>query len=165
MNLKKLVLACFILVCLGCKTKNATIIDESGEKVSSEISQAYYDQSLAEIISFLNTIDAIIKKADFEAWQKHCSEAYLKHYAHPEVLKELSQRPMLKTQNLKLKTLKDYFLQVFIPSRLELGNLTIDKLEFITPTRVKVLVRINNASYLLYLLEKDDKNNWKISLW
>lgn len=165
MYFKKLAIIFITLFIFGCKSQNDTAIDESEKASFSHISQAYYEQSLAEIVSFLNTIDAIIKKADFDAWQKHCSEAYLNYYSQPEVLNELSQRPLLKSQNLKLFTLKDYFFKVFIPSRLELGNYQIDKLEFINPTRVKVLALINNTSYLLYFLEKDDKNNWKITTW
>lgn len=126
------------------------------------VSKEVYDQTFAEVNFFLKKIHSIILKKDFDTWKTICTEEYLKKYSTGQTLQELSEKPQLKEQNIVLKNIKDYFVEVFIPSR---ANTKLDKIEFVTKFRVKALSIIADKAYVVYLLEKDENNEWKIGIW
>lgn len=152
----------FFLLLGTCTTTGTT------EKQTDEDFQAtdtMYEQTFAEAAIFLKKIDEIVKKSDFESWKKNVTAEYLSHFSSPEVLKALSEKPRLKTRNIELKSLKDYFVEVFIPARTDTQSFNFDKLEFISAQRIKAFTLVDGVPYLLYLLEKDENNQWKIGVW
>jgi hypothetical protein len=126
------------------------------------VSQAVYYKTFAEVVQFIKNMEAIIAEQDFAAWKKQCTAAYLSMYSNRGVLRELSQKPNLKERSLVLRSLDDYFIHVFIPSR---QGTKLDKLEFISPNRVKAITVVSDVPYVVYFLEKDENNLWKIGVW
>jgi hypothetical protein len=127
-----------------------------------EVSKEVYDRTFAEILDFLRQMDAIIASGDFKAWQALCTESFIAYNSDPARLRDLSQKPSLKDRKLTLKTLKDYFNHVFIPSRVEKK---LDRIEFIERHRVKTITVVNDVPYLMFYLEKDENNQWKLAVW
>lgn len=152
----------FFIICLffsfyNCQTDENTRPNRDSDEL--------YDTTFAEVSAFLKKIDQIIKKSDYEAWKINLTRAFIARFSDPVYLHELSQKPYLKSQNIELKSLHDYFIRVFIPSRIETQSFTIDRIEFIGETRVKAITMVGDVPYVLYLLEKDENNEWKIGVW
>jgi hypothetical protein len=126
------------------------------------VSRELYNKTFDEVLHFLKEMDAIIAARDFKAWQAHCTPAYLAANSAPSRLRELSQKPNLKDRRIVLKSLEDYFNFVFIPSRVETK---LDKIDFIEKNRVKTIAVIDGQPYVVYFLEKDENNLWKIGVW
>ena len=64
----------------------------------------------------------------------------------------------LPVKGIKLKSLKDYFTYVFVPSR---QNVRVDDIKFVSPTRVDVIMKQANVSLLVYGLE-NISGSWKL---
>ena len=133
---------------IACKTdihNNRTEPENSAEEDQMQntqsdelvITQKLYDQTFEEIFAFINKINVIIQES-------------------------LSAAPQLKDQNIVLTSLYDFFIYVFIPSR---KNSNLVRIEFITENKVKAITIIKGTPYILYLIEKDKNNEWKISIW
>ena len=41
----------------------------------------------------------------------------------------------------------------------------MDRIEFLSQTRVKVIAIVNDTNYVIYLLEKESNKLWKIGVW
>ena len=60
-----------------------------------------------------------------------------------------------------MKSLKDYFDYVVVPSRFQVQ---LDEIEFIGENQVKAYAMRGNTKALLYLLVRED-DKWKIGVW
>jgi hypothetical protein len=132
------------------------------DRETLSVSRELYNQTFTEVLHFLKEVDAIIAARNFKAWKAHCTAGYLALYSDPARLRELSQKPNLKDRRIVLKSLEDYFEYVFIPSRVETK---LDKIDFIEKNRVKAIAIIDNIPYIVYFLEKDENNSWKLGVW
>jgi hypothetical protein len=131
-----------------------------GETIT--VSRELYNRTFGEVLHFLKQMDAIIAARDFKAWKAQCTAGFLAAYSDPMRLHELSQKPNLKDRRIVLRSLEDYFYFVFIPSRVETK---LDKLDFTAKNRVKAVAVIDDKPYVVYFLEKDENNIWKIGVW
>lgn len=107
-------------------------------------------------------MDEIIATKNFEKWKANCTLEYLARYSDPSFLRELSEKPNLKDNHIVLSSLKDYFYNVFVPSRV---RAPLDKIDFIEKSKVKAITVVNGVPYVVYYLEKDSNNKWKIGVW
>ena len=126
------------------------------------VSRELYDRTFNEVLHFLKEMDVIIAARDFKAWKARCSSAYIALNSDPVRLHELSQKPNLKDRRIVLTSLEDYFIFVFIPSRVETK---LDKIDFSEKNRVKAITVIGQVPYIVYFLEKDENNSWKLGIW
>ena len=78
------------------------------------------------------------------------------------MLHDLSEKPNLKDSKIVLRSLEDYFYRVFVPSRI---RAPLDKIRFMEKNRVKAVTVVNGVPYVVYYLEKDSNNEWKIGVW
>jgi hypothetical protein len=163
MRLKCVIGACFLVVLLTtCQTTGKDIDRQIKNQTPLNVSQETYDKTFTEILQFIKKMDTIIATKDFERWKSSCSQAYVSHFSDQTQLKEISQKPYLRENHIVLASLEDYFLNVFIPSRTEAK---LDKIDFIDEHRVKAVTVVDGVPYIVYLLEKDANNQWKIGLW
>jgi hypothetical protein len=145
--------------------------EEASASSSFAISQEMYDLTLAEVKVFVNDLNALILKKDYEGWKASLTNEFFAHVSSPEFLASASESAALKSRKIVLKTPNDYFLQVVVPSR---SNSRVDEIEFTAADRVKVFyreerVRRNENSpsttevrrLRLYELKKID-DTWKI---
>ena len=127
-------------------------------QVSAERKQA----SLAQIKVLVDQLNALIAAKDFSTWKTYLDQDYIQTYSDPAKLRDISARdPVLKTMNMKLKTMQDYFNFEVVPSR---ANTTVDDISFLDENRVYVWTVVDNERFLLYLLKLYGKE-WKISSW
>ena len=141
----------------------------SAPNSSLAVSQEMYDFTLAEVKLFVDDLNAMILKKDYNGWKDALSDELFARISSPEFLASASESAILKSRKIVLKTPNDYFLQVVVPSR---SNSRVDEIEFTAANKVKVLYleerRRNENSTTpevrrlrLYELIKTD-DTWKI---
>ncbi len=124
------------------------------------VTKEEYKRTFDDVRQLISELNRVIAARDYEAWTKHLTSAYVKTYSDPKTLDELSNQPMLRRQNLHLTSLKDYFLNVVVPSR---ADARLDDLEFTSKTQVKAITVIDGQRYILYDLRFQD-GTWKIGV-
>jgi hypothetical protein len=118
-----------------------------------------YTETKREIQAFVRKVDALIKARNYEEWVKLLSKEYLDLINSRTFLTEVSQQPRLKSQNIMLRTSRDYFLNVVVTSR---ANLQANDIEFVSLTRVMAFI-INQSGQRIriYTLDKIE-DGWEI---
>lgn len=125
-----------------------------------QVSQEIFTQAFSQIEALINTLNDIIKREDYDAWTAFLSDDYKNRFAEPDYLLQLSQSAFLQKKDITLKTLKDYFIYVVVPSR---ANLRLDDLAFLSETEVEAIMVVGNRRVTLYRLIKIG-NQWLIGL-
>lgn len=135
--------------------------EEPEDQVTEEefvVTEDMYEKTFTDIETLIAELNAIIRDEEFETWTTYLSKTYQSSLEDPEELSRISEEPILKKYNIRLHTLKDYFMYVVVPSR---SDARLDDIVFVDESRVKAIMIINNRRSILYKLEKiDDK--WKI---
>lgn len=125
------------------------------------VPEAVKSATFVDVRSFIDSLNQIIRRQDYEAWLSHLTDEYIEYYSDPSVLAVYSEYPVIKGKGIKLQTLKDYFLNVVFPAR---QNDKIDDIEFVGENRIKAItVNPKGERNILYMLEKHD-DTWKIGI-
>jgi hypothetical protein len=131
------------------------------EEPAVKISQEEYDKTFAEVEAVILELNDTIKTKNMGKWEKYLTREFRDSIMSPQNLGELNERPLLKRNNITIKTLKEYFEYVVVPSR---ANVRLDDLKFTDEKRVQAFMTVNEENVLIYQLEKLN-NEWKISYW
>jgi hypothetical protein len=78
----------------------------------------------------------IIAARDYDAWVSYLDGEYFQKIASPEFLQQVSDSEFMKMQKKVIRTPKEYFLNVVVPSR---SNNRVDDISFTTENRVRVI--------------------------
>jgi len=114
------------------------VIEEHEEEAPDApltVSQEVYDFTLAEVKQFVDGLNALIQKKNYNGWKDALSEELFARISSPEFLASASQSAALKARKIVLKTPNDYFTNVVVPSR---SNSKVDEIEFTAVNKVKV---------------------------
>jgi hypothetical protein len=123
------------------------------------ISQEVFDSTKVDVQHFIADLNRIIRSRNYDVWVSHLGEVYFAGISSPEFLTGMSEQPRFKNQKIVLKTARDYFTHVVVPSR---QNDWVDDIEFVSPTRVKAYT-INPEGKRLRLYDLENSGNtWKI---
>jgi hypothetical protein len=123
-----------------------------------EVPEEIYNQAFAEVEAVIEELNRIIYRGEFERWKTYLTERYLDYHSDPEVLAELSRQPILAQNNIRLRSLRDYFENVVVPSR---ARARLDDLIFYSDTLVEVITEFRGERVIVYLLRKVG-GDWKI---
>lgn len=123
-----------------------------------EVPEEVYNQAFAEVEAVIERLNEIISRRQFETWKTFLTERYIEYHSDPEVLAQLSRQPILAQNNIRLRSLSDYFQDVVVPSR---ARARLDDLIFYSDTLVEAVTDFRGQSVILYLLRKVD-GVWKI---
>ena len=137
------------------------------------ISQEMYDTAKADIQALIGDLNRIIRAKNYNAWTDHLADSYLRVISSRVFLEERTEelyrrdqmiaaslgRDPKQVQKKILRTARDYFENVVVPSR---SNDHLDDIDFVSDNRVKAYTLDNRGNRLiLYDLEIID-NKWKI---
>jgi hypothetical protein len=127
---------------------------------SSKISDEQRASTMQEVQAFINDLNKVISAKNYNAWKDSLSPEYFERISSAENLRLLSEMPQMKAQKKVLKTPKDYFDFVVVPSR---ADSRVDEIEFLTLYKVKAYTKKDGTAdrMILYDLEKNN-NMWKI---
>ena len=139
----------------------------------NSVTEEKYEATKADVQTLIGDLNRIIRAKNYNAWLGYLSESYMKEISSQAFLdertEELYKRDQIVASNLGrdpkrvqkkiLKTPKDYFDSVVVPSR---SNDRMDDIDFVTENRVKAYtVDTRGNRLILYDLELID-NQWKI---
>ncbi len=125
------------------------------------VTEKEYEETFSNIEILIQDLNQIIKSKNYDKWLTYLAKDYREYLSDPKTLKEISQEPVLKKYDITLRSLKDYFNYVVVPSR---SNARLDDLVFVDKNHVKAIMIINNKRIILYELKKID-GKWKIGNW
>jgi hypothetical protein len=125
------------------------------------VTKDMYAKTFAEVEAFIFSLNAVIRDRKYEEWLASLSTDYISVTGNPEFLRQASQSAALKADNVVLKTLKDYFLYVVVPSR---SQATLSEISFIDAEHVKASTIIDGTPVVLYKLVKKDAH-WMVGIW
>lgn len=121
------------------------------------ITKKAYVNTKSEIELVVDDLNKITLDRDYTRWLAYTSDEYRSVFSGREVLDQVSAS--LPTKGIRLRSLQDYFNYVFVPSR---QNMRVDDIQFVTPTRVYVIMEITPSSpAAIYILEKTVEG-WKL---
>jgi hypothetical protein len=125
------------------------------------VTEALRSATFVDVRAFIDSLNQIIRRQDYESWLSHLTDDYVAYYSDPEVLAKFSEYPVIKRKGIKLQTLKDYFINVVYPSR---QNDKVDDIEFVGENLIKAItVSPKGDRNILYMLEKHG-DAWKIGI-
>jgi hypothetical protein len=134
--------------------------DSTGGFDPSKISDEQRASTMQEVRVFINDLNKVISAKNYNAWKDALSPEYFERISSAENLRLLSEMPQMKAQKKVLKTPKDYFDFVVVPSR---ADSRVDEIEFLNLYKVKAYTKKDGSTerMILYDLEKTG-NMWKI---
>lgn len=124
------------------------------------------ETTMDEMRGLIASINRVIRIKDYEGWISYLAEDFMAAINSPDYLAQLSETsPLLKSQNIILKTPQDYFNHVVVASRENVRvDASLDDIEFLSHTRVKAFT-VNSRRQRLRLFEfVKAGNTWKIAL-
>lgn len=133
----------------------------AGSNEPFAVTQEMYSRTFEEVESFIQRLNEIIQRRDFDTWQAYLSASYRSRVGDPDFLAGQSEQALLKKNDIRLKSLQDYFGYVVVPSR---SGVHLDDIEFIDQDHVKAISIIHNTRGVLYLLVREE-GQWKIGVW
>jgi hypothetical protein len=113
-----------------------------------------------QIAAVVAELDGIIRERDYDAWVSRLSREYIAGTGSAEFLEEASKSARLSSRKIVLRSLEDYFVNVVVQSRLQA---TLDQIVFVDESNVKAMTVVNEESYILYWLVRED-GRWKIGI-
>ena len=125
-----------------------------------QVTEEIFTETFENIRTIIAELNGIIRDENYSRWIGYLAQEYIDHFSSPEILKENSEQPILKKYNVVLRSLKDYFTYVVVPSR---SNARLDDLVFIDNDHLKAIMIISDRRTILYQLTKVD-GVWKIGL-
>lgn len=121
------------------------------------ITKETFKTTKTELETVVNDLNRVTFSRDYNRWLTFLSDEYRTTFSDPAVLAEVSAN--LPIKGIQLKTIKDYFNYVFVPSR---QNMRVDDIKFVSPTRVYVIMEISPGSTAaIYIIEKFGEQ-WKL---
>ena len=133
-----------------------------GEPEDFVVTQEIYEKTFDDVEVLIDRLNTIIRNENFEEWNQYLTREYREHYSDPAVLREISDDLRKKYRyELRLRSLRDYFLYIVVGSREEA---TLDKIEFIDENHLLAYSIVNDTPVILYYLANDGEG-WKIALW
>jgi len=125
------------------------------------VTEAVKKATFVDVHALIQSLNLIIRHQDYEAWRMNLTDAYILHYSDSSILSKYSEYPVMKAKNIKLQTLKDYFIYVVYPSR---QNDKVDDIDFVGENLIKAItVSPKGDRNILYMLEKHG-DIWKIGI-
>jgi hypothetical protein len=131
---------------------------EAIEGLEVSVPEEQYISDKEHIMDIIQQLDAIMKNKSYQSWVSYLSPDSLRYWSNTANLKRASLR--LPIKGIELKSLRDYFYFIFLPSR---QGRQIDQIKYLTPDLVKAVQTINGRDIVFYHFEKID-TEWKIQL-
>ncbi len=142
-------------------TEPAPAVEVTAENTEEfNVSEDVYTKTFTDIDKLIAELNKIIRDENFTEWKKYLTDEYITYYSDPDNLKVLSNTPTLKKYNIVIRSLKDYFIYVVVPSR---SNVNLDDISFIDDNNIKAYMKIDGDPVVLYNLKYIDET-WKIGL-
>lgn len=131
------------------------------EEITTEdsITQQEFSDDKAAILQIISELSVIIEDNDVNSWLTYLDPESKKYYSNPANLRKAQRK--LPNKLILLKTIKDYFENVFIPAR---KASKVDEIRYISKTEVKAVEVKEDNSIVVYYYFKKIKDKWYVNL-
>jgi hypothetical protein len=119
-----------------------------------------YEKTFNEVEQVIAALTRIISDKDYDTWTTYLTKDYVRVTGSSEFLADASGSSVLKKNGIVLKSLKDYFDNVVVRSRIEA---TLDDITFVDATHVKAIAKFKGTPVILYYLVREDER-WKVGI-
>lgn len=119
-----------------------------------------YRKTFREVQDVIAALTRIIAAGDYDGWTQYLTAEYVASRSSPAFLEDASNAPVLKKNGIVLKTLRDYFDNVVVRSRLQA---TLDDIQFLDETHVKAIGAVQGTPVILYFLVNEG-GRWKVGI-
>ena len=111
-----------------------------------------------QILQIIEELIVIMKDGDDVKWRNYVEKSSIAYWSDASHLAAYSKKLPQKT--VRMKTLKDYFKWVFVPSR---KGQTIDEIRYISNENIKA-VQVRDDKDIVYYYFRKENGKWKIYL-
>lgn len=118
-----------------------------------------FQEDKKDIMNIIDDLNDVMKNKDYNTWLNYISDGSKEYWSNPANLASVANR--LPIKGIKIKSLRDYFIFVFIPSR---ANSKVEEIRYISPVLVKAVEPKENEDLIYYIFEKSKNDGWKIKL-
>ena len=125
----------------GAAAKKEPVLSEADKEyarsvsnLSGTISKDEFIEDKKDIMQTIDALNEIIKKRDYEGWLSYVSPASKQYWSNPKNLAAVANR--LPVKGINIRSMKDYFLYVFIPAR---QNSKVEEIRYVSPTITKAV--------------------------
>ena len=129
------------------------------------ISLDTFNADKAAIIQKISELNVVMAKKNYNSWLKYIDSESQKYWSNTANLAKASEKLPKNLKGLKLRTLQDYFIYVFIPSR---NGRTIDEIRYNSADSIRAIQISKNEDgtnkvVVYYNFVKQD-GDWKVYL-
>jgi len=119
-----------------------------------------YKKTFDEVQKAVAELTRIIAAGDYDQWVASLTADYVRITGSAESLQEASSAQVLKKNGIVLRTLRDYFEYVVMPSR---DQVSLEEITFVDATHVKAITQMQSRRIILYYLVRED-DRWKVGM-
>lgn len=129
------------------------------------ISLDTFNADKAAIVKKIAELNVIMAKRDYNSWLKYIDPESQKYWSSPANLAKASEKLPKKMKGLKLRTLQDYFIYVFIPAR---NGRKIDEIRYSSADSIRAVQVSKNEdgtnNIVVYYNFVRQDGDWKVYL-
>lgn len=117
-----------------------------------------FQRDKTDILAVIADLDKSMKNRDYALWRSYLTPGSISYWSNKLNLQIIASK--LPKKGVMLRTLSDYFTNVFIPSRM---GRNVNEIRYISRTEVKAVEVQDNKDIIYYEFEKID-NRWLVKL-
>jgi hypothetical protein len=125
------------------------------------VTQELYRKTFDEVQDAIADLNALISAENYDGWRDYLTVDYIARTSSPDYLAKASRSGVLQKSGIVLHSLKDYFENVVVRSRVQA---TLTDINFVDEKHVKALTVIDGRPVILYYLVRED-GRWKVGIW
>jgi hypothetical protein len=123
-------------------------------------SEELYRRTFSEVEEVIAALTRIIADGDYDRWVTYLTTDYVSTTSSSRFLADASSSGVLQKNGIVLRSLRDYFNNVVVRSRVQA---TLDDITFVDATHVKAITRIQDSPVILYYLVRE-QGRWKVGI-
>jgi hypothetical protein len=138
-----------------------TVAPGEGAHEEFIVTRELYNRTFDEVKQVIADLTALISARDYDGWRSYLTADYIARTSNPDFLATASHSGVLQKSGIVLRSLKDYFQNVVVSSRVQAS---LDDINFVDANHVKALTIIDGRPVILYYLVRED-GRWKVGIW
>lgn len=123
------------------------------------VSKEEFSDDKTTILNSIADLSSIMETKNYQEWLKYIDPTSIAYYSNPANLRKAEKKLPYKT--IQIRTINDYFLYVFIPSR---KRSQVDEIRYISKTDIKAVQVKEDFSTVVYYYFKKVDGKWMVYL-
>ncbi len=133
----------------------------AGSQKEFVVTPELYNKTFDEVKQVIASVTSLISAEDYNGWRSYLTADYIARTSDPAFLDTVSRSGVLQKSGIVLRTLRDYFENVVVRSRVQAA---LTDINFVDETHVKALTIVDGRPVILYYLVREN-GRWKVGIW